>query len=126
MLLSIVTIIVVFISLHLTAKVAGAANADFYDTKTGVVYKASEYRTDSAKFNELVYGLGLRGDEFVYENGSKGFNYEKLLNSITTKMGDGKDLVTAFGECIVDQTIQVAIPAPNTSTGDTFEVSSIE
>lgn len=87
-----------------------ASNGDFYDTKTSVVYKASEYRENSTTFNLLLNSLDSRGNDFVYEKSAKGYNYQKLLDSITKKMNDGKDLMIAFGESITDSTIQVDIP----------------
>jgi len=115
-LLSLLVIVLSFVSLHFIAKDTYAANADFYDSSTGVVYKASEYRTDPVKFNALISGLDTRGSDFVYENRGKGFNYQQLLDLIIAKMDEGKDISTAFGECISDQTIQVPIPAILTIT----------
>lgn len=115
-LLSLIVVIVSCVSLSLNAKDTYAATADFYDTSSGVVYKASEYRIDPKKFNALMKGLEARGTEFVYENRGKGFNYQLLLDLMITKMGEDKDILTAFSECIADQTIQVPIPATLTIT----------
>lgn len=75
---------------------AMAANGDFYDNLNKKAYNAADYRTNPTTFNALLSALDARPNNLVFENGGKGYNYNKMLTAITNGTNAGKTVAASF------------------------------
>lgn len=76
---------------------AFAANGDMTDTKTGIVYKAVDYRCNTAVFNDLTNQLidGTR-NQFTYEYSGIQYKFDDANDKINELVASGDDIGRAM------------------------------